>query len=69
MLQLLSKPACTLREGLALGWTFLMSSPGTAAQKSCDVEGNKKKLSKARPAPNKSRAELPLLGQDNVLPA
>jgi hypothetical protein len=46
-----------------------MSSPGTAAQKSCDVEGNKKKLSKACPAPNKSQIEKPLLGQDNVLPA
>jgi hypothetical protein len=46
-----------------------MSSPGTAAQKSCDVEGNKKKLSKACPARNKSQIEKPLLGQHNVLPA
>ena len=53
----------------ALGWTFLMSSPGTAAQKSCYVEGNKKKLIDACPALNKSQIEKPLLEQDNVLPA
>jgi len=55
--------------GLGVGLDVLTFSPGTAAEKSCLVEGNKKKLIDACPALNKSSVKLPLLVQDNVLPA
>ena len=65
----MSTEGSSLRRGLGDGLDVLTSSPATAAQKSCEVEGNKKKISDARPAPNKSKIALPLLVQDNVLPA
>jgi len=61
--------ALLLTVGLGVGLDVLTSSPGTAAEKSCLVEGNKKKLIDACPALNKSPVKLPLLVQDNVLPA
>jgi hypothetical protein len=51
------------------GWTLKRPAPEPQLRKDKKVKGNVQKPNKARPAPNKSKIELPKLGQDNVLPA
>jgi hypothetical protein len=51
------------------GWNSLLVRPEPQPNKDKKVEGNNQKPNKARPALNKSQIDLPLPGQDNVLPA